>query len=446
MINLDGILPAGDPLSVPTAFRALESWVRPLVAYDPISLWENDTRALPGALGRYRRRIRDYARTELAAHVLEHDVDRHDDGTDAILAAAGRAGLLSDLLPWPLGSLPWTVAARPLGLVAAIKMEELCAVCGGLGLAIGANALGTLPLLLAGRPGIVRRKLLPALRKNRRGEPSLFAYAITEPGAGSDVEDGAGAAVCRPQTTARRTGGGWLLNGRKVFISGGDTAAAVTVFAALEGEGIESWTCFLVERSMKGYKPGRNELKMGQRASPATELFFDDVLVPDANVVGGLRRGWAINRGVLNYSRVPVGAIALGIARGAMEGAIEFVCRTKLGSRQLIQYQDVQLAIAQMMIDTSAMRAMVWQSASSWVPHQSRASMTKVFCADTAVRVCESAMELLGDHGFLRRNLVEKAYRDARLTQIYEGTNQINRLAVIEDQAEELRALMEEGR
>ncbi len=117
MIELDGVLAPGEPLSVHTAFRGLDSWVRPLVCYDPVSLWENDTRALPGALGRYRRRVRDFARTELAAHVLEHDVDqhggdRHGDGSHAILAAAGRAGLLSDLLPWPgSASRRWSCSA-----------------------------------------------------------------------------------------------------------------------------------------------------------------------------------------------------------------------------------------------------------------------------------------------------------------------------------------------
>jgi alkylation response protein AidB-like acyl-CoA dehydrogenase len=138
---------------------------------------------------------------------------------------------------------------------------------------------------------------------------------------------------------------------------------------------------------------------------------------------------------VLSFSRIPVGAIALGIARGAMESAIEFACRTTMAGKALVNYQEIQLQIAQMMIDTAAMRSMIWQAAGTWKPNQARASMTKVFCSDTAVAVCESAMELLGAHGFLKGNSVEKNYRDARVTQIYEGTNQINRLAVIEDQA-----------
>jgi alkylation response protein AidB-like acyl-CoA dehydrogenase len=194
--------------------------------------------------------------------------------------------------------------------------------------------------------------------------PYLFAFAITEPGAGSDVESGYGASLFRPETVARRGDGGWMLNGRKQYISGGDVADAVTVFAALEGEGIESWTCFLVERGTPGFRCLRNERKMGQRASGAAELELRDVFVPDDRVIGPLRSGWALNRASLTCSRMPVAAIALGIARGAMDAAIDFVCRYRFGGRPLIDDQQVQLRVAEMLAETSGMRAMIWQLAS----------------------------------------------------------------------------------
>jgi len=197
---------------------------------------------------------------------------------------------------------------------------------------------------------------------------------------------------------------------------------------------MESWTCFLVEKGMDGFQVGRNELKMGQRASSATELILDNVFVPDKNVVGALRAGWAINRTTLNISRIPVGAIALGIARGAWEAADTFARRTELRGKRLIDYQDVQLALADMMTELAAARALIWQAAASWSPNQARASMAKVFGSDAAMRICTRAMDLLGNHGFLHHQRVEKHFRDARLTQIYEGTNQINRLAIMEDQ------------
>jgi alkylation response protein AidB-like acyl-CoA dehydrogenase len=345
--------------------------------------------------------------------------------------------VLTNHIPQPFGSGGFELLDHSAQWPAVIKVEELCAACGGWGLVLAAHALGTIPLLLAGDKKILKRILRPAQDRIARGEPYIFAFAITEPAAGSDVEDGEGAATLKPRTVAKRTTGGWLLNGRKVYISGGDIADAVTVFAALEGEGMASWTCFLVEKGASGYSAVRNELKMGQRASSATELEFDDVFVPDDHVVGGLRNGWALNRATLNASRTPVAAIALGIARGAMEAAIDFVCRYEMAGRPLIEFQEVQLAVAQMVLDTSSMRGMIWQYASRPVPTQANASMCKVACSDTAVRVCENAMELLGNHGVLHGNYVEKSFRDVRLTQIYEGTNQINRLAVIEDLQEQ---------
>jgi len=439
-MKIDGFLDPTHPLSPRAAFKGLDRGVKLLVDYPPRPRWEADTALLPPALGRWRRQCRDFAEAVLRPHVLAADRNEHGPETREVLDLAARAGLITDLLPWPLGSVPVARARFPMHWTASLKMEELCAVCGGLGLAIGVHALGALPILLSGSLGTIRRFLLPAQRANRTGAHHLFAFAITEPSGGSDVEDSEGAVHYTPRTVAARVPGGWSLKGRKVFITGGDLASAVTVFAALEGEGMASWTCFLVERGTAGFDLGRNELKMGQRASSATELVFDDVFVPDSHVVGALRQGWAINRATLNFSRIPIAAIALGIARGALESAIDFACRTRLAGRLLVTYQDVQLRLAQMMIDTSAMRAMVWQSASTWTPLQGRASATKVFCSDTSVKVCESAMELLGDHGYLHHHLVEKTYRDARLTQIYEGTNQINRLAIIEDAMEELDA------
>lgn len=442
-MTLPGHLPPHHPLSPRTALAGLSPLVRPVAAYRPEPLWELDTRQLPRALRRYRREMRDFARRELAPRALELDREPHGPAEREVLLAAARAGLLDDLLPWPLGSVPWARARHPLALVQSLKMEELCAACGGLGVLIGAHGLGSAPLLLSGDLGAVRRFLLPAYRRSRAGHPSLLAFAITEPGAGSDAEESAGAATARPGTSARRIPGGFRLSGRKVFISGGDLADAVTVFAALDDGGMESWTCFLVERTRAGFSVARRELKMGQRASGAAELVFDDVFLPDDHVVGGLRRGWALNRATLTLSRIPVGAIALGIARGAAEAAVEFARRARLGGRPLIAFQDVQIEVARMLTELQAMRAMVWQSARTWRPRQAPASMAKVFCSDAAVRVCERAMALMSDHGLMQAQRAEKAFRDARLAQIYEGTNQVNLLAVIEDQQEELEPLPE---
>ena len=194
------------------------------------------------------------------------------------------------------------------------------------------------------------------------------------------------------------------------------------------------WTCFVVERGTPGFSSGRSEHKLGQRAADATELFFDDVFVPTENRVGAERSGWALNRNVLNYSRIPVGAIALGVARGATEAAIEYTSHARLGNKPLLSYQEVQLAVADLWLETMAMRAMVWYGAAFLPPPQAVAGAVKTYCGDQAVSVSLRAIELLGDDGAVTINGVEKRLRDGRLNQIYEGTNQINRLAIIEAQ------------
>jgi len=437
--SLAGHLPPEHPLSPRQAYRVLPPLTRDSVCYEPQGIWDQDTGALPAALAELRRQTREFARRELRPRALGGDLRPHDPATDAaVVRRAAESGVLLSHLPPPLGTGAIALADYPLAWAAAVKVEELCAACGGWGLVLSAHALGMMPLLLSGDKKVWKRFLIPARQRTVAGTPYLLAFAITEPGAGSDVEHGHGAAQTRPETVARRAAGGWVLNGRKQYISGGDIADAVTVFAALESEGFESWTCFLVERGTAGFRWLRNEAKMGQRASGAAELELQDVFVPDEHVVGGLRSGWALNRASLTCSRMPVAAIALGIAQGALDAATDFVCQYRLGGQPLIDHQEVQLRIAEMVAETSAMRAMIWHLASRPVMTQANSAMSKFRCSEAAVRVCEMALELFSQHGVLHENLVEKQFRDARLTPIYEGTNQINRLAVIEDLQEVL--------
>ncbi len=173
---------------------------------------------------------------------------------------------------------------------------------------------------------------------------------------------------------------------------------------------------------------------MGQRAADASELIAEDVFVPDERVIGGLRSGWALNRNVLNYSRPAVGAIGVGIARSAFEHTLSFCSETRLGGKPLSSYQDVQLRLASMLTKIQAARALIWQTARYGTPCQAAGAAPKAFAAEVAWEVSTSAMELLGDHGYLHARSAEKAARDARLTLIYEGTHQINLLAIVEGQ------------
>ncbi len=446
-VAIEGHVPASSPLSPRSAFERLAPWIRPLVRYAPTDAWELDTRTLPRALAAYRRKVRAFAERHVHPVALAVDAEPHrppgELGPDAraVLQAAGRGGLLADTLPRPLGAADPRLFVEPLAMLAALKTEELAAVDGGLMLLVCAHALGVAPVLLSGDLAAIRRFLLPAFRRGLAGEPHVFAFAITEPAAGSDVEDGHGAEQLRPGTVARALdGGGYLVRGRKCFISGGDVARDVVVFAALEGEGIASWTAFLVDASAPGFRVARTEHKMGMRASGAADLELDDVFVPPERVIGGLRGGWALNRATLNMSRLPVAAMGVGFARAATDAAIEFACTQTLAGKPLVAYQDVQLTIADMLAETQAGRAMVWAAARRTQAVQREASAAKVLCTDVGLRVCTRAMDLLGNHALAHGARVEKAWRDARLTQIFEGTNQINRLAVVEDLQERLLA------
>jgi alkylation response protein AidB-like acyl-CoA dehydrogenase len=452
--TLEGHVAPTSALSPHHAFGGLSPIVRPLVRYERRDPWDLDTESLPKPLAEYRRVARAFAVRRLRPRELSADLDPHPPPGECSLAnlellrAAGREGFLSDLLPRPLGSMHPRLLPYALFLPQALKAEEFAAVDGGLMLLVCAHDLGVAPLILSGEMRTIRHHVLPAFRASEGGDPHLFAYAITEPAAGSDVEDGHGAATLRrPGVVAtRQAGGGYRIRGRKCFISGGDIAKGVVVFAALEGEGMESWTAFLVPRGAPGFRVARTELKMGMRASGAAELELDDVVVTEDAVIGGLRNGWALNRATLNMSRIPVAAMAVGFARAATEEATSFACRFRLAGKPLVSFQEVQLALAQMMAETSAARSMVWQIAARRQARQAEASAAKFYCSDTARRVCEMAMDLMSNHSVLHENRVEKAFRDARLTQIFEGTNQINRLGVIEDAQERLLEAVEAAR
>ncbi|MCK5439556.1 MAG: acyl-CoA dehydrogenase family protein, partial [Gemmatimonadetes bacterium] len=319
--HLNGYLSPDHPLSPRGLFADLPAGIRPVVTPKLTTIWEQDTATLPPALAKTRRWYRSFAERELRHGALSIDAAPHPEpgkippSLAALLKTAGREGMLTDLLPRPLGSASLGSYRYPLVWAQALRTEELGRVCAGQMLLLSAHSLGVIPIAFAGDLGAMRRFVLPAYRQSLAGDPHIFAFAITEPSAGSDAEEGHGASGRRPGTVAKRVDGGWSLQGRKVFISGGDIAKSITVFAALENEGIESWTCFLVTSDMPGFEVVRNELKMGMRASAAAELAFHDVFVPDDHVIGNPRQGWAINRATLNASRYAVAGMAVGLAQ-----------------------------------------------------------------------------------------------------------------------------------
>ncbi len=427
-------------LSTWSAFKSLPAASRALCRYDSKDLWELDTQRLPMPMANLRRRARAFAESVLAPGVrILDEADHAQAGTlhpqaAQVLSEAGRQGWMTGILPVPLGTAGVAEMAYAPHFRYALQVEEFARVDAGQMLLLSAHQLGLAPLLLSMDPKLWWRYLRPMVHDFQHGIPHLFAFAITEPSSGSDVEEGMGAELARPGVVAYRDGKGYRLRGRKCYISGGDLARTLTVFAALEGEPMSSWTCFVVQSDQPGFSCRRTELKMGMRASSAAEIELDDVRIEPSAIVAGLRRGWALNRATLNMSRFPVAAMAVGLARRACELALDFCVQRQLAGKPLLHYQEIQLQLAQMIAQTRAMRSMLWQSASgSFVPRQSEASMVKFLASDQAQEVCTMGLDLLAEVGIGSDCGMEKLLRDVRLIRIFEGTNQINRLAVMED-------------
>ena len=428
----------GDMLSLRNARDSLNRIGRLLVDGRALTLWEQDTLMLPRGARRWRKRARDFAREFIRPPAAAADLDPHGFDPAPLIREATRRGFQNLMLPFPFGRASVGTSMKSTTLQIAVVAEEFATECGGLALLLLAHNLGAAPLLLSGSLPAWFRYLLPMyLRGTWLRKPTTMAFAITEPEAGSDAEYAPGAATARLSVVARRVKGGYLLTGTKCFISDGAIADRITLYAKLEGEGIESWTCFLLDRGMKGLSAGRRERKMGQRAADASEIILDEVFVPDSRIIGRLRSGWANNHNVLNYSRPVVGAMALGHGRGAFERALEFCRETTLGGRRMIDMQEVQYELADMAASLWAARSLIWRSCGRFRANQASSAAAKVFASDTAFRVAGRAMELMGDAGCLHGHGVERAWRDSRLTQIYEGTNQINRLDIVEHQRDE---------
>lgn len=395
----------------------------------------------------------------------------------AFLREAAAAGWLTGMAPRALGG----DGARSTEV--AVAMEELCAVCGGLGLLVGANSLGLSALLFSMDLGLWARVVRPAAceRRSPPERPTLFAWAITEPSSGSDVEHALGLERVVSPTWAARVPGGYELHGRKAFTSNGSIARYIVVHAALDrSHPRQSWTAFLVDTRRDGFSAARDEMKLGQRASPATETAFDGVFVPELDRVGPEGLGFELTELILAGSRGPVGAIATGIARGALEASLRVVARLPEGHPCSAAQPWVKDTVAEMALRLHAARltyldatlsfdsqvapagrlqaafASAAPGAARLIPETrlkrgcevgfsrflkrltdsgalrqqlARASSAKVFCADAAMWVCERACDLVPPSD-PERWAVDKAFRDAKLAQIYEGTNQINRLLV----------------
>jgi alkylation response protein AidB-like acyl-CoA dehydrogenase len=305
-----------------------------------------------------------------------------------------------------------------------LAVEEIARFCATSSLILSVQSLGSLPIVLAGTEE-QKRKYLPPLA---RGE-QLAAYALTEPGSGSDAGG--------MRTRATKHGDTYVINGSKTFITGGSVADTIVVFARTDEDGetpARRISAFIVEKTMPGFKVGKLEKKLGIRGSPTAQLFFEELAVPAGNLLGQEGKGFNLALNVLDYSRPGIAAQALGIAEGAFDAARRYARDRRQFGHPIADFQGIQFMLADMATQIEAARALTYASGDALdrrLPGVTiSSSMAKLFASDTAMRVSTDAVQILGGYGYLRDFPVERMMRDAKITQIYEGTNEIQRFVI----------------
>ncbi|MBA2537060.1 MAG: acyl-CoA dehydrogenase family protein [Actinobacteria bacterium] len=309
-------------------------------------------------------------------------------------------------------------------LMLLVAIEEVSKACATTGLVLAVQELGALALKLAGTDE-QRERYLPRLASGEW----LAAYALTEPGSGSD------SAAMR--TTARREDDAYVLDGGKRFITNAGVAGVYTVFAKTDPDaGHSGISCFVVEADTPGLEIGRIEPKMGIKGSTTGEVFFNDCRAPAGNLIGEEGEGFKVAMRVLDRSRPGIGAQALGIAQGATDYALEYAKSRETMGKPIVEHELVAAKLADMETKCEAARGLLYRfglMADEGVdgPELTRASaMAKLYCSDVAMEVTTEAVQILGGYGYMKEYPVERMMRDAKITQIYEGTNEIQRLVI----------------
>ncbi|MBN1660033.1 MAG: acyl-CoA dehydrogenase family protein [Anaerolineae bacterium] len=358
-------------------------------------------------------RAREFARAEILPIAAEYD--RRAEVPPGIVQKAKQAGLLNVTIPKEYGGMGYGA------LKSAIIAEELGAACAGISITLLVNGLALTPLMLFGTEEQKERFLRPVAENAR-----LAGFCLTERQAGSD------AASIR--TTALPDGDDFVINGQKCFVTSGAHADILTVFALTDPDrGTRGASAIIVPADTPGLMVTKVEDKMGQRASNTAELTFENVRVPQANLLGKPGRGFSIALQVLDFGRSGVAALSVGVARAALEYAVEYAREREQFGAPIINNQGVSFMLADMAMKVEAARLLTWQAA--WMVDRGlkateQASMAKCFASDTAMAVTTDAVQILGGYGYMKDYPVEKLMRDAKILQIYEGTNQIQRMVI----------------
>ena len=370
--------------------------------------------ALSAQHAEIRRSVRDFAEREIAP--VADEMERRGEFPAEIIRKAAGLGLLGVPYPEEVGGTGLD------SLAYAITIEELSRVSGSVGIIVSAHtSLGCAPLFLAGSPEQKERYLRPLASGVKLG-----AYGLTEPGAGSDSRG--------TRTRARRDGDAWVLNGAKRFITNAGVADTYIVTAVTERNADSGRiSAFIVEAGTPGFSIGRMEEKMGLHASNTGELLFDDCRIPADNLLGKEGEGDRLFLRTLDGGRIGIGAMALGLAQAAYEAASSYATQREQFGRQIASFQGVAFKIADMATQIDAARLLVYRAA--WLkdrgePYTTEAAMAKLFASETARQVTNDAVQVHGGYGYVAEYRVERYLRDAKLTEIGEGTSEIQRLVI----------------
>lgn len=356
---------------------------------------------------------REFAEKEMKPNAAKYD--KGDEFSEDVMKKAFEVGFLTCTVPVEYGG------GGMNKLDTVIISEELAGGCAGMYTTMMVNALAFTPIILFGTDEQKKKFLAPQTEKM-----SFSSFCLTEREAGSDAGS--------MKTRAKKVGKEYIINGSKCFISNGGIASLYVVFAnSNPDKGMRGLSAFIVSRETPGIIIGKEEDKMGHRASNTVELTFEDVKIPEENLLGKEGVGFIIAMRTLDETRAPVGAAGVGVARAALEYAIEYAKKRRQFGKPIALFQNTSFKIAQMAMEINAARHLVWHAAwllDEGMPCGKESAMAKAYGSDVAMKVTTECVQILGGYGYMKDYPVEKLMRDAKLLQIYEGTNEIQRLVI----------------
>ena len=361
-----------------------------------------------------RTLFKEFAEKEVKP--LAQDVDENEQFPVETVAKMAKAGFLGIPVPKEYGGQ----GCDPLTYVMCV--EELSKVCGTTGVIVSAHtSLCADPILTYGTEEQKQKYLVPLAKGEKLG-----AFGLTEPGAGTDAAG--------QQTTAVLDGDNYILNGSKIFITNGGVADTFIVFAMTDkSQGTRGISAFIVEKDFPGFSIGKKEDKLGIRASSTTELIFENCIVPKENLIGKEGKGFGIAMKTLDGGRIGIAAQALGIAEGAYEEAVKYMKERKQFGRPLSAFQGLQWMIAEMETKIEAAKLLVYKAAwlkQNKMPYSVDAAKAKLFAAEVAMDVTTKAVQIHGGYGYTKEYPVERMMRDAKITEIYEGTSEVQKMVI----------------